>query len=69
MGTNTNIKASKHQGGFSCRVAPVLDEDVFEEQHQSAQMEVAAFLCGAAFTTAGVIAVSEAFRSGLPLVS
>ena len=69
MGTNTNIKASKHQGGFSCRVAPVLDEDVFEEQHDAARLEATAFLCGAALTTAGVVAMSEAIRSGLPLIS
>ena len=69
MGTNTNSKASKHQGGFSCRVAPVLDEDVFEEQHESARLETVAYLCGAALTTAGVIVMSDAIRSGLPLVS
>ena len=62
MGTNTNTKASKHQGGFSCHLAPVLDE---EEQFAS-PMDVAAFLYGATFTTAGLI-TSDGTWTGIPL--
>ena len=67
-GTNTKTKAnggSKHQGGFSCYVPPVIDE----EAHLDALRDATSFLCGAVLTTAGVIAVSDAFTSGLPIIS
>ena len=71
-GTNTKTKAnggSKHQGGFSCYVSPVIDEEVYEEAHLDALRDTTSFLCGAVLTTAGVIAVSDAFTSGLPIIS
>ncbi len=70
-GTNTKTKANgnKHQGGFSCYVPPVIDEEVFEEAHMEALRDATNFLCGAVLTTAGVIAVSDAFTSGLPIIS
>ena len=66
MGTNTNTKASKHQGGFSCHLAPVLDEDVDEVEQFASPMDVAVFLYGATFTTAGLI-TSDGTWIGIPL--
>ena len=65
MGTNTKA-GSKHQGGFSCHLAPVLDENVDEVEQFASPMDVAAFLYGVTFTTAGLI-TSDGTWTGIPL--
>ena len=73
MGTHNNTKKAgnktKHQGSFSCRVSPVIDEQIVEDEVCDTALELRCFTAAAVLTTAGVMALSEAYRTGLPLRS
>ncbi len=68
MGTHKNTKAGftkQPNSETTCRIM----EEIYEDRERDRDVELNCFIAGAVLTTAGVIAVSDAYLSGLPLLS
>jgi hypothetical protein len=68
MGTHKNTKAGfiKHsQSEVTCRIL----EEIHEDHERDTDVEIHCLLAGVAMTTAGVMALSDAYLTGLPLLS
>jgi hypothetical protein len=73
MGTHNTTKAHsdiRHAGGFKCRISPILEEDVVEEDCCQLALETASLVATAAVLAhVGITAVADAYTSATYLMS